>query len=214
MTDAQIAARAEQLAEYVRKLGGTFEVYKSVDSDYHDHIGATIADAILQANRNYEKVVRPRVTAILKRYAECRTTAALNELLKKIDITDFLNYRSPQREQRFRDVLHLLTEEKIDSTEGLRNWLLRQENLPKLRKIKGIGPKTVDYFKILAGLETVAIDTRLQEFLDRAEVKYYGYDDTLEVIKKCADLLCIGYSNFDHSIWLYIGRNQVGFRRK
>jgi hypothetical protein len=38
--------KADRLAEYIRKLGKNFKIYTNLDGE-HDHIGATIADAIL-----------------------------------------------------------------------------------------------------------------------------------------------------------------------
>ena len=51
---SECAGKAEHLAQYVRSLGAQFPIYTEIDGGYN-HIGATIADAILQANRDYEK---------------------------------------------------------------------------------------------------------------------------------------------------------------
>jgi hypothetical protein len=88
--------RSEHLAEYIRELGDQFKIYEDIDGNY-GHIGATIADAILQANRDYEKIVRPRVDAIREKYAKYTTTTALDELLNSITICQFLNYKGKDR---------------------------------------------------------------------------------------------------------------------
>jgi hypothetical protein len=54
----------EKLAHYVKSLPD-FEFYQTIDGNY-DHIGATVADAILQANNKYSTHVKPRVNRILK----------------------------------------------------------------------------------------------------------------------------------------------------
>jgi hypothetical protein len=50
--------------------------------------------------------------------------------------------------------------------------------LQKLLSIKGIGPKTVDYFKILVGVSTAAIDRHLLNFLKLAGLTPAGYRET------------------------------------
>ena len=50
----------------------------------------------------------------------------------------------------------------------LRDWLTRSDSVAKLRGINGVGPKTIDYFKILAGLPAVEVDRRLEKFLNMA----------------------------------------------
>jgi hypothetical protein len=202
--ERQHRARVEQLTAYVRSLGNAFKIYMQIDGDY-DHVGATIADAVLQANRDYEKIVRPRVTRILAEYPECRTTTALNQLLESTTINSFLDYDGQQRKQRFADVLCLLRSEEIETTNDLRRWLSDDTNLEKVRAIKGIGPKTVDYFKILVGLQTAAIDRRLEAFLGWAKVQYAGYNEAREIINEAADLLGCERAHFDHSIWRYVG---------
>jgi hypothetical protein len=44
--------KASKLVEFIRKLSD-FSIVTEIDGNYH-HIGATIADAILQANMRYE----------------------------------------------------------------------------------------------------------------------------------------------------------------
>jgi len=60
---------------------------------------------------------------------------------------EFLSWRGVDRAERFCCILDLLAAEDVESEEDLRTWLLSTANLLKLRSIKGIGPKTVDYFK-------------------------------------------------------------------
>jgi hypothetical protein len=56
----------EKLARYVQSLTG-FEFYKTIDGNY-DYIGATVADAVLQANNKYsthgKHGVRSRIVAL------------------------------------------------------------------------------------------------------------------------------------------------------
>ena len=145
----------ERLAQYVRSLPD-FEFYETIDCNY-EHIGATDADAILQANMRYKTHVKPRVNRILTQYSGVRTTSAVLNLLKSIPATEFLSLRGEDRTERFSRVLDLFAAEGIETEEDLRAWLSQESNLSKLRSIKGIGPKTIDYFKILVGVSIVQL---------------------------------------------------------
>jgi hypothetical protein len=84
--------------------------------------------------------------------------------------------------------------------------LFDNANLPKLRAIKGIGPKTVDYFKILVGVSTSAPDRHLINFLGLAGLMPSGYSEAQAVINATADILAVDRAYFDHSIWQFMSR--------
>jgi hypothetical protein len=58
--------KPQRLVAYIRSLPG-FRVYTQIDGNY-GHLGATLADAVLQSNNNYERNVRPRIARILRVY--------------------------------------------------------------------------------------------------------------------------------------------------
>lgn len=195
---------AEELAQYVRSMPG-FVFYETIDGNYN-HIGATVADAILQANNNYKTNVKPRVNRILAQYPNSRTTSSMLNLLQSIPPTEFLNWRGADRTSRFSEVLDLFAAEGVETDADLRVWLSREPNLPKLRAIKGIGPKTVDYFKILVGVSTSAIDRHLFNFLGLAGLSPCGYAEAQSIINSTADILGVDRAYFDHSIWQYMSK--------
>ena len=195
---------AKNLAQYVSSLPD-FVFYEAIDGNYN-HIGATIADAVLQANNNYTNNVKPRVKRILDTYPEAKTTTAVFHLLKEISTVDFLSWKGEDRAERFLNVLSLFASENIDTEAELKSWLSDDNNLPKFRAINGIGPKTVDYFKILVGISASAIDRHLINFLKMAGLTPSNYNDTQAIINSAADILSIDYSYFDHSIWQYMSR--------
>jgi hypothetical protein len=195
---------SEKLAEYVRSLPGFF-IYTTIDGNYN-HIGATVADAVLQANNRYATNVKPRVNRILATYPEAQTTTSVLRLLEEIGAKEFLSWRGEDRAERFCRVLGLFASENIESEADLRAWLLQNANLLKLRSIKGIGPKTADYFKILVGVSTSAIDRHLLNFLGLAGLAPCGYNEAQEVINAAADILSVDRACFDHSIWQFMSR--------
>lgn len=205
--------RATSLAAFVRGLTD-FEVYTTIDGDY-DHIGATVADAILQANRRYASFVKPRVSRILEYFPTHRTTTAALDLLQTTPTADFLRLNDPARAARVDAVLALLMQEGVDTEAELREWLLHGDGVRKLRAIHGIGPKTGDYFKILVGIPESAIDRHLFGFLALAGMEPVGYEEAQVIINATADLLGVGRAHFDHSIWQYMSRRaEVGHARK
>ena len=195
---------SEKLVQYVRSLP-EFIIYTTIDGNY-DHIGATIADAVLQANNRYATNVKPRVNRILATYPEAQTTTTVLRLLEEISATEFLSWRGEDRAERFCRVLGLFASEDIDSEADLRAWLLDNANLLKLQSIKGIGPKTVDYFKILVGVSTSAIDRHLLNFLGLAGLAPCGYNEAKAVINGAADILSVDRAYFDHSIWQFMSK--------
>lgn len=195
---------SEKLAHYVRSLPD-FVLFETIDGNYK-HIGATVADAILQANNNYKTHVKPRVNRILAQYPSARTTSSIQSLLRSVPAAEFLGWRGIDRAQRFSRVFDLFAAEGIENEEDLREWLSLDSNLPRLRAIKGIGPKTIDYFKILVGMSTSAIDRHLLSFLELAGLAPCSYLDAQSIINATADILRIDRAYFDHSIWQFMSK--------
>lgn len=201
-----IEEKASKLVQFIRNLRG-FYIVDEIDGNYN-HIGATIADAILQANMKYETHVRPRVNRIKTKFPKAATISGLRYLLSKIGIEEFLEWRGEDRIKRFKDVVGLLADQGIETEQDFKAWLEHDENLQKLKAIYGIGLKTVDYFKILTGFQTNAVDRHLLNFLKIAGVHVSGYKEANLVINLAADRMGVPRSYFDHSIWTYMSENQ------
>src|SRR5438128_12600573 len=99
MTFFEIKKQAEKLAQYVRSLPD-FKFYDSIGGNYN-HIGATVADAILQARNDYEKKVKPRIERILAQHPDARSTSSVRHFLKSIPATEFLNWNEKNHSERF-----------------------------------------------------------------------------------------------------------------
>lgn len=65
-------------------------------------------------------------------------------------------------------VTQFFIKEGVEAQDDLRAWLSEDTNISKLQTLRGIGPKTADYFKILAGISTTAMDRHLFAFLAEA----------------------------------------------
>ena len=92
----------------------------------------------------------------------------------------------------------------------LRFWLCEDAgecaaNAGKLAAIRGIGPKTIDYFKILCGeQDTAAIDMHLTRFLEQAGVRVTSYEHARAVVAGAAAELGVPAAQLDHSIWTHM----------
>ncbi len=197
-------SKINRLVNFVQGLP-TFHIVTEYDGHY-SHIGATIADAVLQANMRYETHVRPRIKRIRRIYPQAATMSGLRNLLAEKTTIRFLDWRGMDRVDRFDAIVDLFSAEEVETEDDLREWLMNERNLVKLAKIKGVGPKTIDYFKILTGIQTCAIDRRLLDFLIRAEIEVASYDEAQKIINSAADALGIQRAYFDHSIWEYMGQ--------
>jgi hypothetical protein len=200
----KIKDNAEKLVKFIRGLSD-FSIVTEIDGNYQ-HLGATIADAVLQANMRYETHVRPRINRIRRSFPSAATMTGLKSTLAEKTTTKFLEWRGMDRVKRFDDIVGLFSSESIETEDDLRQWLMNERNLIKLARIKGIGPKTLDYFKILTGIETCAIDRRLLDFLSQGGIEVCSYDEAKEVINLAADIMEVRRAYFDHSIWEYIGK--------
>jgi hypothetical protein len=209
---------ARVLVKYIRSLPD-FVYYEVGDS--YGHIGATIADAVLQPRRDYNTFVAPRTKRILTKWPNERTVSAMLRLLRSLPASEFLSCEDTEnsgswlgrRVERFCTILRLLNREGVESEADLEAWLTMDSNLPKLHAINGVGPKTVDYLKNLVGVQGAgaAIDSRLREFLNLAGIVTApsDYDSAKEIIDCTADLLSVERSLLDHSIWRYMGREDI-----
>lgn len=201
----------ERLVAYVGSLlaKGELSIAKSIDGNYN-HMAATAAETVLQANLRYETHVAPRIGRIIANYPDATTTSATLRMLDSIPATEFLNWRGQDRADRFVALLQLFQANRIDTEADLKKLFEEEPGVfeGKLRAQSGIGPKTVDYLKILVGYQTSAINLHLEGFLQEAGVYCSNYDAAKSLINAASDRLDIPPAIFDHSIWHYMKDKQ------
>jgi len=194
--------RAKQLQHYIENLSD-FEFQLDVTSGY-DHMGAILVDAGLQAGIKYETAVVPRVNRLLEDYPEAKTTSAFQRILMVVGAHTLLDWKGEKKVNTIVDTTLFFVTEGLETVDDLRAWLGEPENLQRLKGIKGIGDKTADYFKILTGISTSAIDRHLYTFFERAGVKVGDYDDAKLLMGETAVLLGRDERTLDYSIWKYM----------
>ena len=117
---------------------------------------------------------------------------------------DLIDWSLDRKINTLVDTTQFFVAENIETVDDLRAWLLNPDDIQRLKEIHGIGPKTADYFKILTGIPTSAIDRHLYNFLAQAGVEVNGYDEAQRVIRQTAELLNINERTLDYSIWSYM----------
>jgi endonuclease III len=201
--------RAALLASYIKSLSDfTMVAPESVDGNY-DHMGATITDAILQAGISYQTVVEPRVQDLREKHPEARTTSSFRRLLEQQSPETLLRF-SGKKPQLVLEVARFFESQGIQTESDLRTWLQEPSHIDRLKQLKGIGNKTVDYFGILVGIQGVAIDVHLSRFLQEAGLGQCTYNEARQIVSLAADVLDIPRAVLDHSIWLYMSNRRKG----
>ncbi len=200
-----------RLVAYIRSLPD-FEIYTAIDGNY-GHLGATLADAVLQANNNYERNVRRRIGEIREQHPTAMNLSGLRELLRSMTTQEFLRWRGTRKSRTFNDLTALLEAEGVNTEADLGGWLKKDGSRAKLIAIRFIGDKTADYLKILVGLPVAAVDRHLLLFLGEAGLGGLDYASAQDVIHRAADLMALDRAYLDHSIWRYMSSRAVAPRQ-
>lgn len=170
----------------------------------YEHMGATITDAMLQAGINYNAVVKPRIEALLSKHPEAKTTSGFKALFEKEGLETLIQWNGKTKIDRIKEVTNFFVREGIESESQMKIWLQNETNAVRLQSLKGIGNKTFDYFKILSGIHTSAIDRHLRKFLEEAGIEVTSYHEAQAIINEAANKLRINKLILDHSIWKYM----------
>jgi hypothetical protein len=130
------------------------------------------------------------------------------DLIKNNGIEDFLMWTHHAKIKRFTSVVDLLSEHGIMDTNSFRSYLSRPSFTDELRSIYGIGPKTLDYFCTLVGVDQIAVDRHVRSFARQAGVGVAGYEDLRLVFCCAADLLGVARRDFDAWVWSTMSLNR------
>lgn len=176
-----------KLVSYINTHKNKFEPATQRTPYYH--MGATITDAILQAGLNYKNVVYPRILTLLTQYSDYRTTSDFIILIQTIPLTRLIKWKNEIKIKRIMALTWFFYNNEIENEIKLALWLNDPSNIKDLSRIKGIGPKTIDYLKMLSGNQTIAIDRHLFKFLEIAGILVKTYEEAQLIFCKAADIL-------------------------
>ena len=203
MIEKELCRYAEKLANFIQRKDFAPVAKRS---PYY-HMGATITDSILQAGLNYHYIVYPRVLKLLTKYPDYKTTCDFIILMQVFPLTELISWKNPKKLQRIKDLTWFLYNNGIENEDQLAEWLTIERNIDQLRKVDGIGPKTIDYLKILTGEQAIAIDRHLFVFLELAGIPICSYQEASLIYDKTAELLNMGQYELDKKIWMYMSKS-------
>ncbi len=173
------------------------------------HMGATITDSVLQAGLNYRHVVYPRVLKLLTKFSDYTTTCDFLILIQAVPLAELINWKNEKKLQRIRELSWFFFNNKVENEDQLASWLNVNKNIEQLAQINGVGPKTIDYLKMLSGNQAIAIDRHLFNFLEMAEIINCSYQEANQIYCKAAELMNMSKYELDRNIWKYMSEAKV-----
>jgi len=120
-----------------------------------------------------------------------------------------LDWKDPTKPERILDLAWLLANQGVESEDDIRQLLMTPGSERLLLEIDGIGPKTVDYLKMLVGLSTVAVDRHIKSYVNAAGLPYSSYDDIKLLVSMTADQMGIDHAVLDLAIWKHGAKDVV-----
>lgn len=194
---------ATALCEYLQSQGITTP--EPVKQGW-PHVGGILIDAVLQPRRSYEKVVRPRVLHVIDTYPDAATTSGFIDLIKQHDLKDVMQYQSDTRARIAHDLATDFLSHKLETVEDVRTCFQTPNAkallIGDLRRIRGVGPKTINYLGILVGdPHSFAIDTRIYKVLRAAGVPRLSYGQAEKVMRETASQLGWPVGALDATLW-------------
>jgi len=195
----EVLVAARRVADFAASDG--VDANSSAARYCYDHLGAVLADSVLQAGLNYRSVVRPRVARILVEFSQADSTDALLAIVESGEVGAFLDWQHPTKISRFERLVFSVHESGVKDADDLKHRLADDHFCDALQSLNGIGPKTVDYMACLVGIESVAVDRHIRSYAKRAGVETTDYQHLKRVFCIAADLLAVSRRAFDAWIW-------------
>ena len=198
-----IKQQYKKLAAHTRRLmdSGEFVREKS-GREYYTVMSLLLIDGIFQAAMRYE-TVQDRVSKFADEHPKAKTVREFKSLIGRKPLWKILKWKG-RKPKTLECLIHLLIREKVDNVRQFHKWVGVCENRDKLLEVCGIGEKTVDYLKLLAGHDdTTAVDRHIRGFVREAGVKCKR-DEIQEIVRCAARELKMKVSDYDASIWHYM----------
>ena len=208
---AVLGSLARILADHAVSLGASKGARRRRSST--DHLGAIMADAILQSGLNYRTVVFPRVVAILDAYPDANSLSGVNAVIRTGRLPDFLLWNHATKLDRFRELACYFGHQQIETSCVLSDRIEDSRFRHGLLELPGIGPKTVDYLACLVGKDAIAVDRHIRSFAREAGLRIKDYDTLRLAFCYAADFLGVSRRDFDSWVWATISSRRPEARR-
>lgn len=168
----------------------------------YEHVGALLADVVLQPGLHYGHVVRPRVTRILGRYARSSDVPALRRLVARLTAAVILDWRHPEKPRRFESLLAFFASRGLSTVADLQEWTAEPTVCAELLGQPGIGPKSFDYLRRLLGHDAVPVDRHLLRVLRAAGVPQVNYAEARGILTRGFELANVNARDAERALWL------------
>lgn len=146
----------------------------------------------------------PRVKKLILSYPDYKTTCDFLILIQTIPLTNLINWTNEVKINRIKELSWFLYNNSIETEANLAIWLENHENKQKIKQIKGIGNKTIDYLTMLSGKPAIAIDRHLFKYLEYAGVVVKSYEEANKIYSYVANQLDMTFYELDKKIWTYM----------
>ncbi|MHA1271451.1 MAG: hypothetical protein ACTSPY_16790 [Candidatus Helarchaeota archaeon] len=181
----------------------------------YDNPVIIILDAILTINRNYLVFVRPRILKFINEYGQIRKINDMLELINKFGDEKFSNEVLQYNDQSRLNLLKYVfikfkeycEEVKIDNElEGMRKWA-KEFKIEKLKddriySIKGIGLSTIQYLRMLLGVNTMMPDRHIKSWvMEVLKIKTISERRYIKILEKASERLNIPCREIVEYIW-------------
>jgi hypothetical protein len=170
----------------------------------YDHVGAKLADAVLQSGVGYEVFVRPRVDRIASDCPTGHTASGFLQLLRSEGPIKVLNLKSGRKLRTIVELTEFFVEHRVETTTDLRSWLQTVGNASSLTAVHGVGPKTASFLKLLVGLDAIAVDIHILRFVQEAGVVLRAPDAVEAVLTKAGHQLGLSGEQVDQLVWRHM----------
>lgn len=211
-----VAKDVVKVVDLVEKVGLDLQASKRM----WDHMGALIVDAALQPRTRYRTTVWPRARKVYSDWPDARTTTGFRARLKAVDLPTYLAWSatSPKMKKIY-DLTAVMEELGIDTVGELADRICdpdkEKETRDALRRVRNVGPKTLDYIAILAGSSNhIAVDQHVTAFVRDAGAQTRTYDEVESTVRAAASELGCSPGTLDAAIWKFMSSPVHRYRAK
>ena len=194
--------QAELLAGHLRALGElSAQPAWGRASAACDHLGAKLADAVLQSGVGYEAFVRRRVERIASEYPDASTARGFQATLRHEGAPAVLSVAGGRKLRTIQELTDFCVAQGIETCADLRQWLQVPGNPPKLRTVHGVGPKTISFLKLLVGLDAIAVDMHIRRFVLEAGLSEKDPECIEALLLAAGKIVGLSGSQVDELVW-------------
>lgn len=170
------------------------------------HMGAVVVDSALQRRQRYRPTVLPRIRGLIEAWPDASTTSAFAARFAAGDLGAVIRWSGRERLEQIQQTAEVLQNLGIETVAqfgaALADPVQRVGVRSALRRVRGVGDKTLDYFDVLTNNpEAVAVDVRVRAVARRAGITNVTYRHLADVIRVAARGRGWRPSDLDAAIW-------------